>query len=123
MIIAVPYENGSVFSHFGKTQEFKLYFVENNCVIKTEMLDTLGEGHGALVRLLQSKNVDLLICGGLGQGARNALEQNNIKVYPGVNMSTDEAVDMYLKGTLKFSETATCNHHDGGHDCNHPCSK
>ena len=50
-------------------------------------------------------------------------EQNNIKVYPGVNMSTDEAVDMYLKGTLKFSETATCNHQDGGHDCNHPCSK
>lgn len=36
MRIAVTYENGEIFQHFGHTQEFKVYDVEDNKIISSE---------------------------------------------------------------------------------------
>ena len=81
MKIAVTYENGTVFQHFGHTEQFKVYQVEDGRVTGTEILDTNGSGHGALAGFLQDAGVEALICGGLGMGARNALAQAGVTLY------------------------------------------
>ena len=75
MKIAVPYENGQIFQHFGHTAQFKLYEVENNAVVSSQIVDTNGSGHGALAGFLSAQGVNLLICGGIGGGAQAALEE------------------------------------------------
>ena len=72
MRIAVTYDNGNIFQHFGKTENFKVYEVENNQVISSEVISSNGSGHGALAGLLDGQNVDVLICGGIGGGAQAA---------------------------------------------------
>ena len=68
MRIAVTYENGNVFQHFGHTEQFKVYEVENGKVVSSEIFGSNGSGHGALARLLNDKGIDVLICGGIGGG-------------------------------------------------------
>ena len=70
MKIAVTYENGTIFQHFGHTEQFKLYEVEDGNIWKEEVVDTNGSGHGALAGFLEGHQVDTLICGGIGGGAR-----------------------------------------------------
>ena len=73
MRIAVTYENGEVFQHFGHSEQFKLYDVEAGNIIGEQVVDTNGSGHGALAGFLQAAKVDALICGGIGMGAQMAL--------------------------------------------------
>ena len=75
MKIAVTYENGQVFQHFGHTAQFKLYDVENGTVASSQVVDTNGSGHGALAGFLKDRQVDALICGGIGGGAQMALAE------------------------------------------------
>lgn len=123
MKIAVTYENGEVFGHFGHTAQFKVYEVENGAVQSAQVIDTQGSGHGALAQLLSENAIDALICGGIGMGARMALAQAGIDLMPGVVGSADEAVANYLAGCLQFDPNARCNHHhEGDHDCgSHEC--
>ena len=121
MKIAVTYDNGSVFQHFGHTEEFKVYTVEDGKVVSSQVVSSDGQGHGALAGLLSHHGIDALICGGIGTGAKNALESFGIKLYAGVSGSADAAVDALLAGTLAYSEDANCSHHDHeeGHQCAH----
>ena len=121
MTIAVTYENGNVFQHFGHTRQFKLYEAENGAIQSERILEGDGAGHGALAGQLGQASVDELICGGMGEGARVALAQMGITVHAGVQGSADEAVRALLAGTLKATASATCDHHGhehGHHDCN-----
>lgn len=52
MKIAVTYDNGNVFQHFGKTENFKVYQVEDGKVLSSEVMSSNGTGHGALAGLL-----------------------------------------------------------------------
>lgn len=115
--IAVTYENGEVFQHFGHSQQFKIYVVEDNKVIGSKVIGTDGNGHEALASYLESDGVDVLICGGIGGGAVNALSESGIQVVPGVTGSTDTAVYDYLNGKLAVDMTPNCSHHDGEHSC------
>ncbi len=124
MKLAVTFENGEVFQHFGRTEQFKLYTVEDGKVIRTEVVGTNGSGHGALAGLLRELGVDTLICGGIGGGAQTALAQAGIRLYGGVSGSADEAVKALLEGTLGYDPDVRCDHHDrehGGED--HPCGE
>ena len=85
MKIAVTYENGQVFQHFGHTERFKIYEVEDGAVTASQVVDTAGSGHGALAGFLRERGVQTLICGGIGGGARTALAQAEIQLYPGVS--------------------------------------
>jgi len=116
MKIAVTYENGEVFQHFGHTQEFKIYEVEDNKVVSSEIMDSNGSGHGALASLLGDNNIDVLICGGIGGGAMSALNENNIEVFAGASGNTDDVVNSYLAGELE-STGVNCDHHGEGHTC------
>lgn len=118
MIVAVTYENGMVFQHFGHTAQFKLYTVENNAVQSSRLLPTGASGHGALASLLQAAGVNTLICGGIGAGAKEALAKCGITVYPGVTGNADQSVQALLSGTLHFVPDIQCSHHhENGHTC------
>lgn len=118
MRIAVTYEAGQVFQHFGHSTQFKLYDVEDGKVISSQVVDTNGSGHGALAGLLQAHGVEALICGGIGGGARTALAQAGIQLYPGVTGSADASVAALLADTLAFDPNTVCAHHHGeDHDC------
>ena len=117
MRIAVTYENGQIFQHFGHTKAFKIYIVEGEQIVTSVVLSVAGSGHGALAAMLKNSNVDALICGGIGGGAQQALEQAGIKLYAGVSGAADAAVEAFLKGTLRYVSEANCNHHHGEHTC------
>lgn len=118
MIIAVTYENGMVFQHFGHTAQFKLYTVENNAIKESRLLPTGASGHGALAGLLEAAGVNTLICGGIGAGAKDALAKCGITVFPGVTGNADQSVQALLSGTLHFVPDVLCSHHhENGHSC------
>ena len=107
MKIAVTYDNGQIFQHFGHTKQFKLYTAENGKILSEEIIDSSGSGHGALAGLLSSLDADALICGGIGGGAQAALK---------------------AAGTLEYDPNAECGHHGGhgehscgGHENGHSC--
>lgn len=126
MKIAVTYDNGNVFQHFGRTEQFKVYEVEDNKVVSSEVIGSGGTGHGALAGLLAGQEVDVLICGGIGGGAQAALAEAGVELCAGAEGNTDEAVEAYLRGEL-VSTGANCDHHHeeghdcGGHDEGHSC--
>ena len=121
MRIAVTYENGQIFQHFGHTEQFKIYDVADGKVATSEVVDTNGFGHGALAGFLQGNNVDMLICGGIGGGAQMALAEAGIKLFGGVSGSADEAVEALLKQELAYNPNVQCNHHGEGHEHHGNC--
>ena len=127
MKVAVTYENGNVFQHFGHTEQFKVYDIEDGKVAGAQVVDTNGSGHGALAGMLSEWNVDTLICGGIGAGAQTALAEAGIRLYGGVSGSADEAVEALLAGKLVFDPDVHCDHHDhhgeGHHHGNGHCGE
>lgn len=122
MKIAVTYENGKIFQHFGHTQQFKLYIIEDHQIISSQIVDTNGQGHGALADFLFNNQIDVLICGGIGRGAQMALSQVGIQLYGGVQGNADEAVKNLLVGQLVYNADVQCDHgehHHNDHDCEH----
>jgi len=125
MKIAVTYENGQVFQHFGHTEQFKVYEVKDGAVQGEELVSAEGDGHGALAGLLSGLGVDTLICGGIGGGAQEALAQAGIRLCGGVSGEADAAVKALLAGTLQSSAAPNCGGHEhehgaggcGGHSC------
>ena len=116
MNIAVPYENGQVFQHFGHTQQFKVYQVEDGRVVSSRIEETGESGHGALAGFLKEHGVDTLLCGGIGGGAKTALAQAGIRLFGGVVGSADQAVEDFLAGKLRFNPDVHCSHHGDPHD-------
>ena len=117
MKIAVTYDNGNIFQHFGRTEFFKVYVIEDQKVISSEVISSNGIGHGALAGLLSEQSVDVLICGGIGGGAQAALSDAGVELCAGAEGDVDQAVEAYLKGEL-VSSGANCDHHHGeGHSC------
>jgi len=127
MRIAVTYENGQIFQHFGHTAQFKIYDVANGEIVRAEVVDTNGSGHGALAGFLMQLGVDALICGGIGGGAQMALAEVGIRLFGGVSGDADAAVNALIAGNLGYNPDVHCDHHDhehgeGGHSCgSHGC--
>ena len=124
MKIAVTYDNGRIFGHFGRTERFKVYEEENGVIKNSYILESNGVGHGALAGLLAGDGVDVLICGGIGAGAQAALAQAEIRLCGGVSGSADEAGAAFAGGRLDFDADVHCDHHEhhGGHECgSHGC--
>ncbi len=121
MKIAITFENGMVFQHFGHTENFKVYEVIDGEVKSMRVMPTNGSGHGALAGFLKDLGVDTLICGGIGGGAKNALAEAGIAIYPGVNGSCDKAVLDFVMGKLDYNPDTHCDHHDHDHGDGHDC--
>lgn len=128
MRIAVPYDSEMIFQHFGHTEMFKLYDTDGPIICATNYLRTNGSGHGALAGLLKDLQVDALICGGIGEGAKQALAEAGIEVYGGVQGTADQAARALAEGRLVYDPEAQCYHHDhehgedcADHGCGHDC--
>ncbi|MCD8155515.1 MAG: DUF134 domain-containing protein [Clostridiales bacterium] len=118
MRIAVTYENGQIFQHFGHTEQFKIYDVEEGKIISSQVVGTNGQGHGALAEVLNALQADVLICGGIGGGAKNALASVGIRLYGGVQEDADAAVEALLAGKLDYNPDVQCSHHGSHHEEN-----
>lgn len=128
MRLAVPFDHGEIYGHFGRTVQFKLYDLTDGRIVSTAIVDTMGNGHGALTGFLKAYAVDALICGGIGAGARLALEEAGIRLYPGATGRADDAVRAFLSGTLQYQPDLVCSHHKdapprvcGSHTCSAAC--
>ena len=120
MRIAVTYDNGEIFQHFGHTEQFKLYDVQDGRIVGEQIADTNGSGHGALAGFLRAAKADALICGGIGMGAQMALAEAGVKLYAGVHGSADEAARALAEGCLAYDPNARCDHHGHHEDaCGH----
>ena len=120
--VAVTYEAGEVFQHFGHTEQIKLYDIEDGEIKESQVISTNGHGHGALAGFLKECGADVLICGGIGMGARNALAEAEIKLCAGVQGDADQAAREFAEDSLAYSEDANCDHHGHhgqGHECGH----
>ncbi len=111
MIVAITYENGNVFMHYGKTRQFKIYEIDNNEIKSDRIIDCGEYSHHTLADLLKLNNVDTLICGGLGQHAVESLEAKNIKIFNGAIGNVDEVIQEFLKGNLSYSGPTNCGCH------------
>ena len=107
MKIGVTYENGQIFQHFGHTEQFKIYEVQEGEIISSEVVDTNGSGHGALAGFLCENGVEVLICGGIGGGAQMALAEAGIQLFGGVSGDADAAVEALLKEALEYNPNVT----------------
>ncbi len=122
MRIAVTYASGEIFGHFGHTEQFKVYDIEDGKIKDSRIVDTNGQGHGALADVLSALHVDILICGGIGGGAQTALAARGIKLYGGVSGNADAAVQALLARELDYNPNVHCDHHDHAHgDASHTC--
>ncbi len=124
MKIAVTYEDGKIFQHFGHTEQMKIYDVENKEILSSEIVSTNGSGHGALAEFLKNLGVETLICGGIGKGAKDALSSLGITLYGGVDGNADDAVFALLNDNLDYNENIECSHnHEHEHNCvSHNCN-
>lgn len=125
MKIAVTYENGRVYEHFGRTEQFKIYDIVGGMLVDARVFSTNGSGHGALAGFLAERSVDCVICGGIGPGAQAALADAGIELYAGCSGDADLRVTDLLLGTLESTDTPACGHHGGGeeHTCGHSCGE
>lgn len=124
MKVAVTYENGEVFQHFGHTETFKIYTIEDKKIVSSEVVGADGFGHCALADFLMQNGITTIICGGIGPGAVNALNSYGITVFAGNVGKADDVVNSLLNGTLAYNPFANCSHHDqeGQHNCGeHSC--
>ncbi|MBQ2577375.1 MAG: dinitrogenase iron-molybdenum cofactor biosynthesis protein [Lachnospiraceae bacterium] len=121
MKVAITYENGEVFPHFGRTPQFKIYDIEENEIKSEQVLDTGEFGHGALAGFLRMAGADVMICGGIGGGAIATMAESGIRVYAGASGKADDVIKSFIDGTLAEMGDATCDHHGHGEHEDHGC--
>lgn len=123
MKIAVPYDAGMIFPHFGKTTEFLMVEAENQTILSQTVVPTQGRGHGAISAFLREQGVDTVICGGIGEGAQMALAQAGIQLFGGASGDAVQAAKDLLQGTLRWNPLlqlggfSGCGHHCSGQHC------
>lgn len=62
MKIAVAYEDGNVHPHFGQCTCVKIYEVENNAVVSTDVVDMSSAGHSMIARVIYTNGAAAVIC-------------------------------------------------------------
>jgi len=115
MKIAVTCEHEEVCQHFGHTPEFAVFEIEDGRIVGMQTVPTAGSGHSALAEFLAARKVDLLLCGGIGGCAIQALDAAGIKVVKGVSGGVIRVVGDYLLGQIKSNPNSGCQHHNHEH--------
>ncbi len=122
MKLAIAYENGAVFQHFGKTAEFIMFDIQDGKIAGEEILDCNGVSHCALIDLLAEQGVDELIVGGMGAHAVEKCAANNITPHLGVQGDVRQVAQQLIEGTLEATGSVCSeehSHHHGDHECHH----
>lgn len=112
MKIAIPYENGKVFQHFGHAEQFKIYEIKDGKVVDNFLVSTDGKGHSAVANFLLTQGADVVICGCIGDGAKSALYNLDMILYGGVEGECDSVVEDFLANRLQYNPDVICEHHE-----------
>lgn len=111
--IAAASENGSVSAHFGHCREFMLFDTEDGQIVREETIPSPGHDYGSLPDFLRDKGAEVIITGGMGQGAADRFAALGFVVIIGAEGKAREAAERYLKGELK-SRGPICQQHRHG---------
>ncbi len=110
--IAIPTNEGALWPHFGKAPQVTIVTIEDGKVKESSVYDSSEHEHGAMPRFIASHGCTDVLCGGLGAGAVNMLNQLGIQVHAGAPaIAIDELLSQYLGGTITYGD-GSC-HHDG----------
>lgn len=118
MKVAVTTEGNRIFQHFGKCPLFTVFTVENRTVQSKTTVDASRHGHAALTGFLKEQGVGVVICGGIGEGAKQMLSSAGIQLVSGAEGDIDGAVATYLSGSLT-DQGGACSHEE--HGAEHTC--
>ena len=121
MKLAVAYENGNIYEHFGKCEEFKVYEIEEGKVVNSVIVPSYGAGHEAVANLLKEHDVNTVVCGGIGDGAISALMDAGIEIIAGIKGSVEDVVESFLKGELESKEAVCADNEEGCGGCGGDC--
>ena len=113
---SVPVKQISIKGKVDKQMRIAVTY-ENGEIKQTQIIDTNGQGHGALASFLVQAQADVLICGGIGGGAQAALASCGIRLFGGVSGNADDAVQAFISGQLNYNPDVQCSHHEHGHSC------
>lgn len=113
MKIAVPTRENMVDNHFGHCDHYTIFTICGNDVTMKEILPS-PQGCGCksgIATVLRMKGVQVMLAGNMGEGAKNVLESNDIKVVRGQSGNIDDLVAAYLAGEINDSGVG-CSHHE-----------
>ncbi len=114
MKLAIAYENGEVFQHFGETPSYLLVDIEAGKVVSKAVHDNGEASHIALIDVLVGLGADAVVVGGLGGGAFVRLQAAGIKIYAPYFGSAEQAISDFLAGKLVEANAPThqcsCHH-------------
>ncbi len=117
--IAVPTRNDEVDDHFGHCDHYTIFTIEGNKVVERVSYPS-PQGCGCksgIAPVLRDMGVVVMLAGSMGEGAKNVLGANNIKVVRGCSGNVDELVEKYLAGEISDSGEGCHAHGDGEHQC------
>ena len=109
--IAIPSNEGMLWPHFGKAPQVTFFSVEDGQIKDSTVLQAPEHQHGAMPRFLAEQHCTDVICGGIGGGAVELLNQLGIRIHGGApEMQVTEVIKLFLNGTLTFGDSS-CHHH------------
>jgi len=112
--VAVPTANGLLSPHFGGSEYFSVFNIEDNKIISEEILPTPEHLTGSYPNFLAEQNITDIIVGGIGGKAIEIFNQHSINVYAGANVKLPkEVTEELLAGTLALTGNS-CNHEGDG---------
>jgi predicted Fe-Mo cluster-binding NifX family protein len=120
MKIASPTSGKEIDGHFGHCETFTIFTIDDEKEIVGEEILKPPSGCGCkstIIPELASRGVSIMLAGNMGEGARQILENNGIKVFRGCSGGARENVKAWLAGAINDSG-AGCNAHGGG-ECGH----
>ena len=109
MKIGIATEANMVAQHFGRCDAYTIVEIENNKVVKTELVQSPGHQPGFLPGWLAGFGVKVVICGGMGPRAQELFIEQGIKPIMGVDCSISEAIQRFCDNSLKSGENI-CDH-------------
>jgi predicted Fe-Mo cluster-binding NifX family protein len=110
MKFAIPIADGKLTAHFGHCKEFAMVEVEDQNILRTEMLDPPPHEPGVLPRWLKEQGTNVVIAGGMGQRAIELFKQAGVQVFVGAPVEEPEKlVKSYLDETL-VTGSNVCDH-------------
>lgn len=117
--IALPTKDTlQVDDHFGHCSFFSVLTIENDIITDTITIpapETCGCKSGIAVTL-REMGVSVLLAGNMGQGAKNVLEAQGIKVVRGCSGGVQSVVEDFLSGKIEDSGQGCSAHgHEGCH--------
>lgn len=116
MKIAMPKDGEMLNQHFGQSKSFLIATVENQQIIETKEIgsESLQHNHAGLSGLFLAEGVSLVITGGIGQPALNALADKGLEVIRGASGLCEDVLAKYLSGELA-DKNISCSHHGEHH--------